>query len=121
MSVAHLSLERDQVHEVEGVLDVVDFGVAEGDEEAVGDKLDVLAHEGGVHSDEGDGESLGEELLLNLDGLANDHLDGVGMRATLEVGEHEAGEVGVKSLVTRDELVGEGESGHKSTLLEPED
>jgi hypothetical protein len=109
------------VHEIEGVLDVVDLGVAEGDKEAIGDKLDVLAHERGVHSDEGDGEGLGEEFLLNLDGLLDDHLDGVGVRATLEVREHEAGEIGVKSFVARDELVGEGESGHEATLLEPED
>lgn len=32
-----------------------------------------------------------------------------------------AGEVGVQALVPRDELVGEGESGHQRALLEPED
>ena len=43
------------------------------------------------------------------------------MCALLEVAEEEAGEVGVKTLVTGDELVGESETGHETTLLEPED
>lgn len=34
---------------------------------------------------------------------------------------HEAGKVGVEALVAGDELVGEGEPGHLSALLEPED
>lgn len=37
------------------------------------------------------------------------------------MGEEEAGKVGVEALVARDELVGEGESGHEATLLKPED
>lgn len=39
----------------------------------------------------------------------------------LEHGVEQAGEVGVEALVARDELVGEGESGHLAALLEPED
>jgi len=37
------------------------------------------------------------------------------------VGEEEAGEVRVHAFVAGDELVGEGETGHETTLLEPED
>jgi hypothetical protein len=47
-----LALERDHVHEIEGIRDIVDLFVAESDEETIGDELDVLAHEGGVHADE---------------------------------------------------------------------
>jgi hypothetical protein len=62
------------------------------------------------------------------------------VRATLEVGEEEAGEIGVETFVAGDELVlkgtkvstrkrrgkqektnGESKSGHETTLLEPED
>jgi hypothetical protein len=47
-----LALKRDHVHKVEGIRDVVDLFVAESDEKAIGDELDVLIHEGGVHADE---------------------------------------------------------------------
>lgn len=33
----------------------------------------------------------------------------------------QAGKVGVQTLVTRDELVGKGQTGHETSLLEPED
>ena len=33
----------------------------------------------------------------------------------------EASKVGVKTLITRDELVGESQTRHKTALLEPED
>jgi hypothetical protein len=48
-----LALERDHVHEVEGVRDLVELLVSERDEESIGDELDVLAHEGDVHLYEG--------------------------------------------------------------------
>lgn len=35
--------------------------------------------------------------------------------------EEQTGEVSVETLVTRDELVGEGEARHQTTLLQPED
>jgi hypothetical protein len=63
----------------------------------------------------------GEELLLNLDCLLDDLIDGLGVGPSAEVREEEAGKVGVETLITRDELVGEGESGHETALLEPED
>jgi hypothetical protein len=37
------------------------------------------------------------------------------------VGEEETSEIGVQSLVPRDQLVGEGQTGHQTTLLQPED
>ena len=112
---------RSTLTEVERVLGLVDLGVPERDEQSIGNEFDVLAHQDSVHADEGDGEGVGEELLLNLHSLADDHLDSVGVRTALEVGEEKAGKVGVESLVARDELVGEGETGHESSLLEPED
>ena len=116
-----LALQRDHLHEVEGVGHVPDLGVAKGDEQSVGDKLDVLAHELGVHTDKRNGESVCQELLLDLDRLLDNLGDGVRVRSSSEVGEEETGKVGVKTLVSRDELVGEGESGHETSLLEPED
>ena len=43
------------------------------------------------------------------------------MRALAKVGEQKASKVGVHTLITRDELVGEGETRHQATLLQPED
>jgi hypothetical protein len=42
----------------EGISDVPHLIVPKSDEKTVGDKLDVLAHELGIHTDEGDGEGV---------------------------------------------------------------
>lgn len=42
-------------------------------------------------------------------------------RVDLQVSEEQASKVGVQTLVTRDQLVGECETRHKTSLLEPED
>lgn len=62
-----------------------------------------------------------QELLLNADSLLDDPGNSVGVRASSEMGEEETGKVGVETLVTRDELVREGETRHETSLLEPED
>ena len=36
-----------------------ELGVAEGEQQTIGDELDVLVHEGGVHAEEGAGEGVG--------------------------------------------------------------
>ena len=55
------ALQRNHVHEVERVCCFVDLSIAEGDEEAVSDKLDVLAHELRVHADEADRQGIFEK------------------------------------------------------------
>jgi len=62
-----------------------------------------------------------EELLLDLDRLLDDPLNGLRVGSSSEVSEEEASKVGVKTLIPRDELIGEGETGHETSLLEPED
>jgi hypothetical protein len=47
-----LPLQRNHVHEVERVHDIVDLLVTERDEQTIYDELDILAHEIGVHTDE---------------------------------------------------------------------
>lgn len=116
-----LAGQGDRLHEVEGVSGVEVLRVAEGDQETVGHKLNVLAHELGVHTQKGAGKSIRQELLLNGDGLDDDVLHNLLAGAIVEVREKQAGKVSVETLVTRDKLVGEGETGHQTTLLEPED
>lgn len=67
------------------------------------------------------GKLTSQELLLNGNGLLDDPGDSVGVRASSEMGEEEAGKVGVETLVTRDELIRKGETRHEASLLEPKD
>jgi hypothetical protein len=53
-----LLLEGAHVHEVEGVGRVVDLVVAESNEKAVSDKLDVLVMSFGVHANETDWQGV---------------------------------------------------------------
>lgn len=53
-----LALERDHVHEVEGVGGVINLLVTKSNKQTISDKLDVLAHELGVHADQGARESI---------------------------------------------------------------
>lgn len=133
-----LALERDHLHKVKGVRRVPNLLVAQSNKKTVGNKLNVLAHELGVHTDKRDGESVlneksavinkqllgkltSQELLLNDDSLLDDLCNSVGVRASSEMGEEETGKVGVETLVSRDELVREGETRHETSLLKPED
>jgi hypothetical protein len=116
-----LASQRDVLHEVEGVGGVVHLGVAERQKQTVSDELNVLAHESCVHAEECARKGVREELLLNLDGLGDNGFDRIFAGACIEQREQEAGEVGVHALITRDELVGEGKTGHETTLLQPED
>jgi hypothetical protein len=115
-----LATKGDILHEVEGVGRLVHLLVAKGDKKTVGDELNVLLHEVGVHAEEGARQGLSKELLLNGDGIGDDVLNDLLVGTTLEVGVEKAGEVGVKTLVTRDKLVGEGQARHETTLLQPE-
>lgn len=116
-----LAVKRDVLHEVEGVGGVVELLVAQCHQQAVCDELNVLAHKIGVHAEESDGKGIREELLLDIYGLGDDLLDGIGAGLRLDVREQQASEVGMHTLVTRDELVRESETGHEATLLQPED
>jgi len=116
-----LALKGDQVHEIKGVLDIVVLGVTEGDQETISDKLDVLFHELSVHTDQHDGQGFGQEFLFDGHGLGDDGIDAFLVGTVAQEGEQEAGKVGVQPFVTGDEFVGEGETGHETTLLEPED
>jgi len=112
-----LALKRDHVHEIEGVGDIVDLLVAKSNEQTVSNEFDVLTHELGVHADEGDREGVSQELLFNDDGLFDDLLQELGVGPPPEMAEQETSKVGMHTLITADQLVGEGETGHESAFL----
>lgn len=116
-----LATERNVLHEVKGVGRLVDLLVAKSNKQTVGNKLDVLLHQVGVHAEQGARESLSQELLLNSDSIGDDVTDHLLAGTVLEVRVQQAGKVGVQTLVTRDELVGKGQTRHETSLLEPED
>ena len=97
------------------------LGQTQSDEETIGDEFNVLAHELGVHANEGDGQGFGQEFLLQSDCVGDDVSNAVGRGGMAKVGEEQAGKVGVEAFVSGDQLVAEGEAGHQATLLEPED
>lgn len=116
-----LAGKGDVLHEVEGVGSIVVLLVAKSDQETVGNELNVLAHQFRVHSEQSARKGIGQELLFDGNGIDNDVFNDLGAGTVVEVGEEQAGKVGVKTLVTRDEFVGEGQTRHQTTLLQPED
>jgi len=70
-----LASKRDVLHEIKGIGRVVHLGVAKCQQETVGNELNVLAHEGGVHAEQSARQRIAQELLLNLDGLGDDGTD----------------------------------------------
>lgn len=59
--------------------------IAEGQEEAVGDELDILFHERGVHAQQRTGQRICQELLLDGHGLSDDVLHGLLAWAVVQV------------------------------------
>lgn len=82
-----LAGQRDGFHKVERVGRFVEFLVPERQEETVGDELDVLFHEVGVHAEQRARQRLCQELLLDGHGLGDDVLHGLLAGAVVQVGE----------------------------------
>jgi|SRR5690242_10935852 len=116
-----LASQRDILHEVEGVGSVVALRVAKGQQQAVGNKLDVLAHKSGVHAEQSARKSVRQELLLNCDSFSDDSLYGLFARAIVQQREEEAGKVCMHALIAGNEFVGECKTGHQAALLQPKD
>ncbi len=116
-----LVFERDALHEIERVRGAVNLRVAELETEAIRNKLNILLHELGVHTDELTGQRLRDEMLLDFHGLANDLVRLLLREFVEDFPIKETGEIGVNPFIARNEFIGEGEAGHDTTLLEPED
>ena len=80
-----LAGQRDGFHEVEGVGRFVVLLVAKSQEETIGDELDVLFHEVGVHAQERTGQRFCQKLLLDGHGLGDDVLHGLLAWAVVQV------------------------------------
>ena len=89
--------------------------------QTIGHELNLLSHEGCVHSNKTAGKCLADELLFKNHCLANQITKNLRIRllGLLMVESHR--EERVKSFIPRDELIAERESRKKTPLLEPED
>lgn len=116
-----LTGQGDVLHKVKGVGGVEVLLVTQGHQKTVGNELNVLAHQVSVHTQQSNGKSICQEFLLNGHGLDNDVFHDLLIRTDVQVREQQTGEVRVEALITRDELVGESQTRHQTTLLQPED
>ncbi|KAL0906760.1 hypothetical protein M5K25_025279 [Dendrobium thyrsiflorum] len=78
----------------------------------IGNKLYVLAHEISIHPHKSTGEGITDELPLYIDSIGNNFSNPILRELVVEETVEKASKVTVQTLVTRYELVGEGETGH---------
>lgn len=65
-------LQRNLLHPVERICCVVVFAASQTDQQAVSAKIDVFRHHIRVHANEFNGQTLANELSLNLHSLTDD-------------------------------------------------
>lgn len=116
-----LSSKRDVIHKVEWVGSVVVLGESKSNQQPIRDEFDILAHQSRVHTEKSNRKCVGQEFLLDGDSLGDNCQDICVGGWVLQLAEEQAGEVRVETLITGNELVGECEARHESTLLQPED
>lgn len=116
-----LSLQRDHLHPLKRILGMVEFLMAKSENQSIGNKLDVLLHERSVHANEFDWEGLRDELLFDLDCIADNAMNSIGRQLVSKLAVQQASEICVKAFITGDELVRKCETGHEATLFQPED
>src|SRR5436305_9017912 len=97
------------------------FAATKLHKESVSHKLNVLAHEMCIHTNETHREGICQELLLDDDSFTDNLNDVLIAWMVNKMLEKEAGKIIVKTFITGDELIGEGKTWHETMLLEPED
>jgi len=116
-----LVLQRNALHEIKGVRCTVDLGVAQLQTQTIRHELNVLRHQLCIHPNQLTRQRLRDEFLLNLHRLPND-LVRLLLRQTIhQLSVESTGEIRVKPLVARNELVRERQARHHAPLLQPED
>ncbi|KAH3660013.1 hypothetical protein OGAPHI_007218 [Ogataea philodendri] len=116
-----LSCKRNVLHEVKWIGDIVVLLATQGKQQSISNKLDVLTHQSTVHSEQVDWQSIGEVSLFDVNSLGDDLENNVIVRGVVQVREKQTCKVGVQSFVSADQLVGEGQTWHQTSLLKPED
>ena len=98
-----------------------DLRRAQLDRQPIRHKLNVLRHHLCVHANQRARQSIADELLLQLHRLLDDLMNRVLKDLGIQGVKQGHGKLRVKSLVARDELVGERQPRKQTTLLQPKD
>merc|ERR1719509_668076 len=114
------ALQRNGFHEVEWIDNVVSLGTVQLHQEPVRHKHDVLDHQLIVHSNQSHGKSFSQELTLNVHSILDNLQHSLLSWFVDQMFEEKTSKVSVKSFISGDQLIGEGESGHQTSLLQPE-
>merc|ERR1719509_737883 len=114
------ALQRNGFHEVEWIDNVVSLGTVQLHQEPVRHKLDVLDHQLIVHSNQSHGKSFSQELTLNVHSILDDIQHSLLSWFVDQMFEEKTSKVSVKAFVSGDQLIGKGEAGHQTSLLQPE-
>ena len=70
----------------------------EFNEKSIGDKLDVLAHQFAIHSDQSARQCVRQELLLDINGLSNYVTNRLHWRFMHDMFEEQASKISVQTL-----------------------
>merc|ERR1719509_200307 len=114
------ALQLNGFHEVEWIDNVVSLGTVQLHQEPVRHKHDVLDHQLIVHSNQGHGKSFSQELTLNVHSILDNLQHSLLSWFVDQMFEEKTSKVSVKSFISGDQLIGERESGHQTSLLQPE-
>jgi len=114
-------LQGDELHPIKGIRCIIELGLPKCHQESVSHKFDVLLHQLGVHPDQIHRKRIGDKFFLAIDSITDDSPHSLRGGLVFEHGKEEAGKVAVHPLVTANQFIGEGQSRHQSTLLQPKD
>src|SRR6056300_463686 len=112
-----LTIEADILHEVEGVLGSPDGRLTNLLEETIRHIFDVFGHLLGVHTDEVTWECIQNEILLNLHSLFHDRMNDLSRWFVSQEFKQLDGKFLVKTLITRNEFIGEAKTRHETPFL----
>lgn len=112
-----LSLQRDHLHPIKWVLNVVDLSISQSPQQSIGHKLDVLTHQFTVHAHQSARQRIAHKFPFDINRVTDDPLDALLAQLLLQEGVEQAREVAVESLIPRNQLVREGQPRHQPALL----
>jgi hypothetical protein len=85
----------------------------------VSHKLDILAHEFCIHTNQFTWQGFRNEVLLNLHGLTNNVMGILLAEFVLDLAVQQTRKLSVQTLITRNQFIALRQSWLQTTLLEP--
>merc|ERR1719159_2061330 len=95
--------------------------MAKCNKEPICNKFDVRCHQLTVHADQVTRESLADECFFSFHCAINHVMNHIVRQLVLQHAVEQAGKVCMKTFISRNQLIGESESWHHATFLQPID